>query len=51
MITCIYIKMNSVGYDVQQTNEDGLITVYANDWEITSSHKMDLAVSSLVKMD
>lgn len=51
MIISISLRKNSITYEVQQTNEGGMITVWANDWEITSTHKMDLAISSLIKKD
>ena len=51
MIISISLRKNSIVYEVQQTNEDGIITLWANDWEITSSHKMDLAISNLIKKE
>lgn len=51
MIISITLRKNSITYEVQQTNEGGMIAVWANDWEITSTHKMDLAISSLIKKD
>ena len=50
-IVSISIRMNSVIYEVQKTTEDGLYAFWAAEWEITSKHKMDLAVSSLIKAD
>jgi len=32
------LKKNSVTYRVQQTNDDGFNTIWAEDWEITSKH-------------
>ena len=51
MIISISLRKNSIVYEVQQTNEDGIITLWANDWEITSSHNMDLAISNLIKKE
>ena len=51
MIISISLRKNSIVYEVQQTNENGYITIWANDWEITSTHKMDLAISNLIKKD
>ena len=51
MIVSISLRKNSIVYEVQQTNEDGCITLWANDWEITSTHKMDLAISNLIKKE
>ena len=50
MIISVTLRKNAIIYEVQQTNENGVIVVWANDWEITSSHKMDLAISSLSKI-
>ena len=50
MIISITLRKNSIIYEVQQTNEDGCITIWANDWEITSTHKLDLAISNLIKL-
>ena len=49
MIKSISLRKNSIVYEVQQTNEDGINTIWANDWEITSIHKMDLAITNLIK--
>lgn len=49
MIISISLRKNAIVYEVQQTNEDGAIIIWANDWEITSTHKMDLAISNLIK--
>lgn len=51
IIVSISIRMNSVNYEVQKTTEDGIFAFWATDWEITSNHKMDLAVASLTKAD
>ena len=51
MIISISLRKNAIIYEVQQTNEDGVIVVWANDWEITSNHKLDLAISNLIKKD
>ena len=51
MIVSISLRKNSIVYEVQQTNENGYITIWSNDWEITSTHKMDLAISNLIKKD
>lgn len=50
MIVSITLRKNSIIYEVQQTNEDGCITIWANDWEITSTHKLDLVISNLIKL-
>ena len=49
MIISISLRKNSIVYEVQQTNEDGIRVIWANDWEITSIHKMDLAITNLIK--
>ena len=49
MIVSISLRKNSIAYEVQQTNENGAIVMWASDWEITSTHRMDLAISSLIK--
>ena len=49
MIIGISLRKNSIVYEVQQTNEDGFRVIWANDWEITSTHKLDLAISNLIK--
>ena len=52
MIVSISLRKNSIVYEVQQINENGCITtLWANDWEITSTHKMDLAISNLIKKE
>ena len=51
IIVSVSIRMNSVNYEVQKTTEDGIYAIWAADWEITSNHKMDLAVASLIKAD
>ena len=51
MIIGISLRKNSIVYEVQQTNENGCITIWSNDWEITSTHKLDLAISNLIKKD
>ena len=51
MIVSISLRKNSIVYEVQQTNENGCITLWANDWEITSTHKMDLAITNLIKKE
>ena len=51
IIVSVSIRMNSVNYEVQKTTEDGIYAFWAADWEITSSHNMDLAVASLIKAD
>ena len=49
MIISISLRKNSIVYEVQQINEDGFKVIWANDWEITSTHKLDLAISNLIK--
>ena len=49
MIISISLRKNAIVYEVQQTNEDGFKVIWANDWEITSTHKMDLAITNLIK--
>ena len=51
MIVSISLRKNSIVYEVQQTNEDGVVVIWANDWEITSTHKLDLVISNLIKKD
>ena len=51
IIVSISLRKNSIVYEVQLTNENGCITLWANDWEITSTHKMDLAISNLIKKE
>ncbi len=49
IIISISLRKNAIVYEVQQINEDGFKVIWANDWEITSTHKMDLAISNLIK--
>ena len=49
MVMSISLRKNAIIYEVQQTNEDGFKVIWANDWEITSTHKMDLAITNLIK--
>ena len=49
MIISISIRKTHIVYELQTTTEDGINTYWVSDWEITSNHKMDLAVASLIK--
>lgn len=51
IIVSVSIRMNSVNYEVQKTTKDGLYAFWVADWEITSKHKMDLAIFSMIKAD
>lgn len=51
VIVSVSIRMNSINYEVQKTTESGLYAFWVADWEITSNHKMDLSVASLIKAD
>ena len=51
IVVSVSIRMDSVNYEVQKTTESGIYAFWAADWEITSNHRMDLAVASLIKDD
>ena len=51
IIITVSIRMNNITYEVQKTTEDGFYSIWANDWEITSSHTKDLAIASLIKAE
>jgi hypothetical protein len=45
------IRKKSVVYEVQKTHEDGITTIWANDWEITSKIKEATIVAELFKTE
>ena len=51
MVMSISIRKTHIVYEVQITTENGINTYWVSEWEITSNHKMDLAISSLIKAD
>ena len=38
VIVSICVRKDNFTYEVQQTREDGVITIWSYEWEITSSH-------------
>ena len=44
------IRKTAVVYEVQQTREDGITAIWANDWEITSKHKEMTIIKECLNM-
>lgn len=51
MVISASIRKTHVVYEVQQTREEDMYSLWANDWEITSTHKEKTIISQCMERE